>query len=106
MKIASTILALLLIGASSVDAFGVHRSSTSARSLSSSLSMVLEKPKEKKLAKIETLKIDSDHLLHPLKEVRKWIRRELSLFWPSRRSKHPRCDEVILSPSDRYMQTT
>ena len=31
--------------------------------------MVLEKPKEKKLAKIETLKIESDHLVHPLKEV-------------------------------------
>jgi hypothetical protein len=32
--------------------------------------MVLEKPKEKTLAKIETLKIVSDHLIHPLKEVR------------------------------------
>ena len=36
----------------------------------SSLSMVLEKPKQKKLQKIEVLKIDSDHLIHPLKEVR------------------------------------
>jgi len=35
---------------------------------SSSLSMVLEKPKAKKLAKIETLKIKSDHLIIPLKE--------------------------------------
>mmetsp|Transcript_5353 Transcript_5353/g.7580 ORF Transcript_5353/g.7580 Transcript_5353/m.7580 type:complete len:631 (+) Transcript_5353:102-1994(+) len=34
----------------------------------SSLSMVLEKPKQKKLQKIEVLKIDSDHLIHPLKE--------------------------------------
>mmetsp|Transcript_10525 Transcript_10525/g.16155 ORF Transcript_10525/g.16155 Transcript_10525/m.16155 type:complete len:631 (-) Transcript_10525:67-1959(-) len=34
----------------------------------SSLSMVLEKPKQKKLAKIESLKIESDHLIHPLKE--------------------------------------
>ena len=32
--------------------------------------MVLEKPAtEKKLAKIEQLKIDSDYLVHPLKEV-------------------------------------
>lgn len=30
--------------------------------------MVLEKPKAKKLAKIESLKVDSDYLLHPLKE--------------------------------------
>ena len=33
------------------------------------LSMVLEKPKEKKLAKIESLKVESDHLVHPLQEV-------------------------------------
>ncbi len=48
-------------------------SQLSARSLgesSSSLSMVLEKPKEKKLAKIESLKVDSDHLLKPLLTVR------------------------------------
>jgi len=38
----------------------------------SSLSMVLEMPKEKKLAKIESLKIDSDYLRHPLKEVCCW----------------------------------
>ena len=32
--------------------------------------MVLEKPKQlKKLSKLEILKVDSDHLLHPLKEV-------------------------------------
>jgi hypothetical protein len=36
----------------------------------SSLSMVLEKPKVKKIAKIESLKVESDHLIHPLKEVR------------------------------------
>lgn len=30
--------------------------------------MVLEKPKVKKIAKIETLKVESDHLVHPLKE--------------------------------------
>ena len=33
------------------------------------LHMVLEKPVEKKLPKIEQLKVDSDHLLEPLKEV-------------------------------------
>ena len=63
--------------------------------------MVLEKPKEKKLAKIELLKIESDHLVHPLKEVRSESRcRRRNLF------ETPRSDEVILSPSDRYMQTT
>lgn len=44
-------------------AFGVSASS-------SNLSMVLEKPRTaKKLAKIELLKTNSDHLIHPLKEV-------------------------------------
>jgi hypothetical protein len=46
-----------------------HTRSISSTSSSSSLSMVLEKPREKTLAKIETLKIDSNHLIHPLKEV-------------------------------------
>jgi hypothetical protein len=32
--------------------------------------MVLEMPKEKKIAKLETLKVVSDHLIHPLPEVR------------------------------------
>jgi hypothetical protein len=33
--------------------------------------MVLERPPvEKKLAKIEVLKVESDYLIHPLKEVR------------------------------------
>ena len=44
--------------------------SKSAQSRSSALSMVLEKPKEKKISKLEQLKVDSDHLIHPLKEVR------------------------------------
>jgi len=36
--------------------------------------MVLEKPAtKKKLAKIEQLKIDSDHLVRPLKEVRQEV---------------------------------
>ena len=48
-----------------------HKGAAAARSGSSNsqLSMVLEKPPTKKLAKIEQLKIDSDHLIHPLKEV-------------------------------------
>lgn len=39
-----------------------------AFSTKSSLSMVLEAPKGKKLSKLETLKINSDHLIKPLKE--------------------------------------
>jgi hypothetical protein len=47
------------------NAFGV----TSMTS-KSSLNMVLESPKkEKKLSKIEILKSNSEHLIHPLKEV-------------------------------------
>lgn len=58
-------LSLFFVGASHAFAppsFGIRRSS-------SHLSMVLEKPKAKKLPKIEVLKIESDHLVHPLKEV-------------------------------------
>lgn len=62
---------LLLVGAS-VDAFAPSTfvgKATSTKSISSStLSMVLEKPKE--LAKIEVLKSGSDHLKIPLLEVR------------------------------------
>jgi sulfite reductase (ferredoxin) len=56
--------ALALCSASNAFApsFGTKRAS------SSSLSMVLEMPKQKKLAKIETLKIDSHYLRDPLKE--------------------------------------
>jgi hypothetical protein len=63
MKIA----AILTLVTSGVSAF--HVAPRSSRR-SSSLSMVLEKPASKKLAKIEVLKIDSNHLVHPLKEVR------------------------------------
>jgi hypothetical protein len=42
---------------------------TSSRSIEQELSMVLEKPKKKELAKIEALKVKSDHLINPLKEV-------------------------------------
>ena len=50
------------------NAFGVVTSASSA----TSLNMVLEAPrKEKKLSKIEILKTNSDHVIHPLKEVSK-----------------------------------
>ena len=45
---------------------------------SSSLSMVLEMPKEKKISKLETLKVVSDHLIHPLPEVRPLVSKMLS----------------------------
>lgn len=45
-------------------------SSLATSTTPTALHMVLEKPKEKKLAKIEQLKVDSDHLLQPLKDVR------------------------------------
>jgi hypothetical protein len=37
---------------------------------STSLNMVLEKPAVKKISKLETLKVKSENLIHPLKEVR------------------------------------
>lgn len=43
-------------------------------SSSSSLNMVLEKPAAKKISKLETLKVNSANLLHPLKEVRLFFR--------------------------------
>jgi hypothetical protein len=73
------LLALLLLPPSTmtVTAFAPFQQLASRQCRgSSSLSMVLEKPIDKKLAKIEQLKISSDHLLHPLKEVR-----ESEIFW-------------------------
>jgi len=35
----------------------------------SSLNMVLEKPATKKISKLETLKVNSNNLIHPLREV-------------------------------------
>ena len=52
-----------------------------AVSSTTALNMVLEKPKEKKLPKIEVLKIDSDHLIHPLKEVGYFVVGSFSFFW-------------------------
>jgi hypothetical protein len=37
----------------------------------SALNMVLEKPPVKKISKLETLKVKSENLIHPLKEVRR-----------------------------------
>jgi hypothetical protein len=66
----SAAAALLLLQSYSTTAFSFHPASvTSRRQRTSSLSMVLEKPKPKKLPKIEQLKIDSNHLVHPLIEV-------------------------------------
>ena len=68
----------VLFAAAPSSAFVSHRSSsppsftaTNGRRSSSTLSMVLEKPKTKakKLAKIEVLKINSGYLTQPLKDV-------------------------------------
>ena len=71
---AATILLSTLIGSTSAfttptSFFGVAQQHQQSKrvSSSSSLSMVLEKPK--KLSKLEILKTKSDHLTNPLKEV-------------------------------------
>ena len=69
----TTTVALLVCWQNGAESFQVGRSrlfSSTDSSSSSALSMVLEKPVTKKLAKIEQLKVDSDHLIHPLREVR------------------------------------
>lgn len=55
--------------AGSATAFAPSSLKPSSASSTTALNMVLEKPKEKKLPKIEVLKLESDHLIHPLKEV-------------------------------------
>jgi hypothetical protein len=65
MKLSATAVTALLI-CDLTDAFVAPQ----VKRGGSSLSMVLEMPKQKKLQKIETLKIDSDYLRHPLVEVR------------------------------------
>jgi hypothetical protein len=67
MKLSVALLGLVSVG--SVSAFTVPFGSKVHRS-KSTLSMVLEKPVEKKLAKLETLKITSNHLIDPLPAVR------------------------------------
>jgi hypothetical protein len=79
MKIIATwscavLLLLLAREQGGVDAFAPStiqrpRQNNNAVSSSSALHMVLEKPKVKELPKIESLKMESDHLVHPLREV-------------------------------------
>lgn len=69
MKFAASVsVAAALSVVTSVAAF-TPPSKAGTSTSSSALHMVLEKPAEKKLPKIEVLKMDSDHLIHPLKEV-------------------------------------
>lgn len=95
MKYTAVIVASL---ASASQAFTFVQPRTLGES-ASSLSMVLEKPKTKKLAKIETLKIDSDHLVKPLLVVRKRMHSKAN-------NERTEVMYYILSPSDRYMSMT
>jgi hypothetical protein len=63
-------LTVAALSASAAMAFApIQRSSLSGES-STALGMILEKPVEKKISKLETLKVVSANLIHPLKEVR------------------------------------
>jgi hypothetical protein len=124
-----SVLAVSAVYLSGVSGFFTPASTTGQR-FSCILNMVLEMPTEKKISKLETLKVSSDHLIHPLKEVRcflvkmkllvvsecDWhgllavdgrILRDLTgsmlSFAPLLRrvAWGHRSDEVILSPSDR-----
>jgi len=66
MKLSLCAVALAAVSGSA-SAFAPTTFTSKARS-GSSLSMVIEKPKAKKISKLETLKVESNHLLHPLKE--------------------------------------
>ena len=74
--VALVVAQVLLMRAEWTESFqpsssAILRHPVRSTSPSSQLSMVLEKPAtQKTLAKIEQLKIDSDHLVHPLQEVR------------------------------------
>lgn len=73
MKFVGALTALAAFSGSAAAFTAAPSFASKARS-QSSLSMVLEKPKvEKKLSKLENLKIESDYLIHPLKEVRYMI---------------------------------
>jgi hypothetical protein len=98
MKLSIALVGLASVG--SVSAFTVPFGSKVHRS-KSTLSMVLEKPAEKKLAKIESLKVVSDHLINPLKEVRLLLALKRALVVVQYRT---RSDDFNLSPSDRYMR--
>jgi len=70
MKVNTTALLILSIQTWSSFAFTNHGFFGLSRR-ESSLMMVLEKPKEKKLSKIEVLKVNSEHLTVPLREQMK-----------------------------------
>ena len=105
-------LTVALVASTSAFTAGPAVHSRQIAASSSSLNMVLEKPAAKKISKLEALKVNSKNLIHPLKEVRTI---QVFFSWPSQAEKASiqyydrfvaiRCDEVILSPSDRYMQT-
>ena len=66
MKFYAIVFATTMCRASAFVPVSFTRGATS-----SSLNMVLEMPKEtKKISKLEVLKVKSDHLIHPLREVR------------------------------------
>jgi hypothetical protein len=67
MTVVAAVPLLLLI--TCTTAFMPHPSFPKHTVSASVLSMVLEKPRVKEIAKLEQLKIDSDYLIHPLKEV-------------------------------------
>ena len=95
MKICAVAVASVIASASAFT--GVPLVSRAASK--SSLSMVLEKPKiDKKISKLEQLKVDSHNLADPLKEVRNkhrdllfvyylWRFRTVSLLWNTKASR-------------------
>jgi len=118
MKLSSYILGVTALSTSATAFVGsplvTGIKSKSSSSSSSSLSMVLEKPTTKKIAKIEQLKVDSDYLIHPLKEVRYLgdcvievitCMHGCNLLLVLTRSGKHRIDDIILSPSYRYLTT-
>jgi hypothetical protein len=68
IRIATCVALCLVTPWTTVESFAPRHSAISRTS--SALFMVLEKPKIKEIAKIEQLKLDSNYLIHPLKEVR------------------------------------
>ena len=76
--IITMVVTILLLSVEVVTAFMPHQPlvvtvsnshTVSTSTSSSSLRMVLEKPRVKEIAKIEQLKVDSNYLVHPLQEV-------------------------------------
>ena len=61
---------LVVAPASAFVVRGIPGVKSLTSSSSSTLQMVLEKPMTKEISKLETLKIKSSNLIHPLKEVR------------------------------------